>query len=102
MESDEEDLSYGAFAANRKAKKARKDSPRKSRSGSGGANRVKGFNRDTGERNRRYTCGSEYHLAPRRPQRRQWKPDSAPSPPPVDKAPRSSFSSIAIDNSASV
>ena len=36
VDSDEGDPSYGALAANREAKKARKDSPRKSRSGSGG------------------------------------------------------------------
>ena len=109
MDSDEEDLSSEAWAARQKAKKARKDSPRRTRSKLGWANRVKGggqvsngFHRRAGERNRRYTCGCERHLASRCPQRRQWKPDSAPSPPPVNKPSRSSFSWISIGKLASV
>ena len=88
VESEEEGPSYEARAAYREAKEARQASPRKSRSKSNGANEVNGdgqvlnrLNSRTGERNRRYTCGSEYHLAPRRPQRRKCalSVDSAPS-----------------------
>ena len=59
-----------------------------------------GFYRFTGGRNRCYACGSEYHLAPKCPQRRQGKPDGLTSPPSVTKAPRSSVSSILVGNLA--
>ena len=41
------------------------------------------------------------HLAPKCPRRKRWKRDIAPSPPPANKAPRSSFPLISVDNSAS-
>lgn len=109
MESEGGDLSYGAWAAFREAKKRRKDASRGPSSSSEEANKVKGGGqmlnspgRRTGERNRCYTCGSEHHLAPSCPQRKQWKPVSTSSPPSVNKAPRSTFSSFSMDNSASV
>ena len=109
MDSEDEDLSFDARAAYRAAKTARRDSPRRSRSKLGGANKVgggwqvlDGVNRRTGERNRSYSCGIEYHLAPKCPRQRRWEPDNVPRPPPANEAPRSSSPPISIDNFASV
>ena len=56
-----------------------------------------GFNRRTGERNRCYVCGSEYHLLPKCPSKRDRRaPAPAPSPP---TNPRSSFSSSTLEDS---
>ena len=94
MDSEEEDASYEARVAYRKAKKTRKEAPRRSRSKSGGSKKVEGdrqemngVNRRARKRNRCYACGSEYHLAPKCTQRRQWKPDTPPSPPPMTGTP---------------
>ncbi len=66
----EEDLSYDAWVAYRKAEKGRKDSQQNARSRPKGKGRKtdeperNGINRRTGERNRCYGCGSEFHLLP--------------------------------------
>ena len=99
IKEEEEDLPHEARAAYRKAEKARTGPPRKQALYWAGV--PGGFNRRTGERNRCYTCGSEYHLAPRCTQRRQWRPDGAPSSPPAKQAPRSSVPSIRMDTLAS-
>ena len=82
MDLDAGDLTYDAWPEFREAGRARNDLPGKSRSKSGGAIKVQGggqvlngFGQRAGERNRCYTCGREYYLAPRRPQRRQREPD---------------------------
>ena len=62
-----------------------------------GGQEKNGFNRRTGERNRRYGCGSEYHLLPKRPTK-MGKKVSAPTPPP-SSTPRSPFSSITLEDS---
>ena len=54
-----------------------------------------GSNRRTGERNRRYRCGTEYHLLPKCPLR-QGKPAPAPSVAPPF-LPRSSFPTITLE-----
>ena len=102
--SDEKDLSYEAWVAYRKAGKGRKDRPQGSRpkpKGKGGKAEEptrNGINRKTGERNRRYGCGSEFHLLPKCPRRNNVVP-ARPSPGPTQNAaPRSSFSSIAMDS----
>ena len=71
-DSDEEDLSFNAWAAFQKAKIRRKASPRRPNNDSKGANEIKGdgqvlngFNRRTGYRSRCDTCDSEYHFAPK-------------------------------------
>ena len=63
---------------------------------------LSGSHRHAGEGNRCYTCDGEYHLAPWRPQRRQWKPAIAANPPSVNKAPRSPFPPIFKENPVSV
>ena len=63
---------------------------------------LNGCKRRTGDRNRRHTCDSEYHIAPKCPQRKQWTPASAIHPPPANKAPRSSLPSIPTENPPAV
>ena len=100
---DEEDLSYEAWVAYRKAGKGRKGPQQNARSrpkGKGSKMHEQernGLNRRTGERNRCYGCGSEFHLLPKCPRRPDFtKPDSSAQSLP-NYAPRSSFSSIAMD-----
>ena len=101
--AEDEDLSYEAWIGFRKAGRSRKDPPRGMRprprsKGSKPDEQVRnGFNRRTGERNRRCCCGGEYHLLPKCPKRTN-APPANPSPsPPRNYVPRSSFSSIAMD-----
>ena len=104
-QSETEDLSYEAWLAYRKAGKQRtgekgaarpsyKTPGKKSKSKQVGR-RKNGFNRRTGERNRCYRCGSEYHLLPKCPVKQESK---APAPPSVSPSrPRASFSSISLE-----
>ena len=103
----EDDLSYEARLAYRKGNKQRpgaKQAPRSSSKFSGkkykpqeGEQEKNGFNRRTGERNRCYRCGSGYHLLPKCPMKQENKtPVQLPTPP---SAPRSSFSSITLEDS---
>ena len=92
-----------------KPRKRGKNPPRRSRREPGGANIAKGdgqvmndFDRRAGARNRCYACGSEYYLAPWRPQRRQWRPDIAPSSLQANIAPRPFLSLVPMDSSGSV
>ena len=68
VEVDDEDTSYDAWVAWRKAGKGRKDAQHGPRSKSRGKGRKmheperNGINRRTGERNRCYGCGSEFHV----------------------------------------
>ena len=64
------------------------DSARKLSNYPEGANKIKrggqalnGLGRRTGQRNRRYARGGKYHLAPKCPRRKQWKPTAATNPP---------------------
>ena len=108
MDSDEGDSSRDDWAAYRKAKNRQKGSRRGTSNASKGANKIKGdgqilnaLNRRTGEHNRCRTRDSENRPAPEGPQRIQGEPVSISSPPTVNTAPRSSFSSISMGNPAS-
>ena len=103
-----EDLSYEAWAAYRNKQKqssgagaalrpsSKGDNGKKSKSPKGGQEK-NGFNRRTGERNRCYGCGSEYHLLPKCPSKQDRRAQNpAPSP---SSNPRSSFSSITLEDS---
>ena len=104
----DEDLSYEAWLASRKQQKQpagagivsrspfKKGNGKKQKASKGGQE-LNGLNRRTGERNRRYGCGSEYHLLPKCPTK-MGKRVSAPIPP-VSSTPRSSFSSITLEDS---
>ena len=100
---EDEDLSYDAWVAYRKAGKGRKNSQPNARSKSKGKGRRmheqerNGINRRAGERNRCYGCGSEFHLLPKCPKRTNFPQAESSSPPLPNYAPRSSFSSIAMD-----
>lgn len=102
-----EDLSYDAWVAYHQRRKQSTAGGSASRShskaGKGkkpktpkGGREKNGFNRRTGERNRCYGCGSEYHLLPKCPNKQERK---APvSLPPQPSAPRSSFSFITLED----
>ena len=106
--SQDEDLSYEAWVAYRNKQKqptgAGAASRPSSKNGNGkkpkvpkGGQEKNGFNRRTGERNRCYGCGSEYHLLPKCPTKQERK---APAPvPPPSSTPRSPFSSITLEDS---
>ena len=100
---DEEDLSYEAWVAYRKAGKGRMNSQQYARSKSKGKGSKphdqerNGLNRRTGERNRCYGCGSEFHLLPKCPRRPDFVKTDSPAQSIPNTAPRSSFSSIAMD-----
>ena len=71
--SDEED--FEAWVAYREAKRAKKggggseqNGIRGKREASEEGRTTNGFNGETGERDRCYTCNSEYHFVPHRPQ----------------------------------
>ena len=106
--AEDEDLSYEAWIAFRKAGRSHKDPPqgmrpRPKRKGSKPDEQVRnGFNRRTSERNRSYNCGSEFHLLPKCPKRTNASPANPSPSPPRNYVPRSSFSSIAIDPAPSV
>ena len=97
-----EDLSYEARLAYRKGNKQRSGAPSAPRASSKSAGKKpkpqkgeqekNGFNRRTGERNRRYRCGSEYYPMPKCPKNQENKVPAQLSTPP--SAPRSPFSSI--------
>ena len=103
-----EDLSYEAWVAYRNKQKQPTGAVAASRSSSKGgtgeiskslkgAQEKNGFNRRTGERDRCYGCGSEYHLLPKCPTKQERK---APAPAlPPSSTPRSSFSSITSEDS---
>ena len=102
-----EDLSYEAWAAFRKQQKRNTGTSNSNRSSSKsagkksksqkGSQEKNGFNRRTGERNRRYRCGSEYHLPPKCPIKQEPK---APAPVKTTPSnPRSPFSSITLEDS---
>ena len=101
--TDDEDLSYEAWVAFRKAARSSKDStqgmrPRpKSKGGKPDGQVRNGFNRRTGERNRCYGCGSEFHLLPKCPKRASSSPANPSPSPPAIYVPRPSFSSFAMD-----
>ena len=106
--TDDEDLSYEAWVAFRKAARSRKDStqgtrPRPKSRGSKADEQVRnGFNRRAGERNRCYSCGSELHLLPKCPKRTNSSPANPPPSPPTNYAPRSSFPPSAMGPATSV
>ena len=83
----------GAANASRSSSKpaGKKSKPQK------GTQEKNGFNRRTGERNRRYRCGSEYHLLPECPIKREPKALAAARNPPSN--PGSPFSSIILEDS---
>ena len=102
-----DDLSYEAWVAYHQKRKSPTGggNPSRSRSNKGkgkknkppkGGKERNGFNRRTGERNRCYGCGSEYHLLPKCPTKQEKKGPVALPPPP--STPRSSFSSITLED----
>ena len=105
----DDDLPYEARLAYRKGNKRRtgaKNAPRSSSKSSGKKHKPKkgeqeknGFNRRTGERNRCYRRGSEYHLLPRCPMRQENKAPAQPSSP--SSHPRPSFSSLTLEDTPS-
>ena len=105
---DDEDISYEAWVAFRKAAGSRKDvtqgaRPRpKGKGGKPGEQVRNGFNRRTGERNRCYGCDSEFHLLPKCPKRANPSPVTPFPSLPTNYAPRPSFYSIALDPAPSV
>ena len=103
VEIDDEDLSYDAWVAYRKAGRGRKNSQPGARPKQKGKGRKmheqerNGINKRTGERNRCYGCGSEFHLLPKCPKRPDFAKGDSYAPSVPSHAPRSSFSSIAMD-----
>ena len=107
-ESRPEDLSYEAWVSyhQKRKQKAVAGTPPRSQTKGGKGKKTKnpkggseknGFNRRTGERNRCFGCGSEYHLLPQCPNKQERKAPVAL--PPVSPTPRSSFSSITLEDS---
>ena len=105
---DEEDLSYQAWVAFRNAARGRADQLKGVRSRPGGKASKQddqarnGCNRRTGERNRCFGRGGEFHLLSKRPKRPYTStvdPSSSPLP---NSGPRSSFSSISMGPAPSV
>ena len=106
-ESRPEDLSYEAWVSyqQKRKQKAVAGTPPRSQTKGGkgkkpknpkGGSEKNGFNRRTGERNRCFGCGSEYHLLPQRPNKQEKKAPVALLP--VSPTPRSSFSSITLED----
>ena len=84
----DEDLSHEAWIAFRKAGGSHREPPQSMRprpTGKGSKQDEQarnGFNRRAGERNRCFSCGSEFHLLPKCPKRTNAPPaHSLPSPP---------------------
>ena len=59
---------------------------------------LKGFNRRTGERERYYTCNSEYHYAPQRPQKENRSSGPTPFRRVSKKPSNQPFPSIAMES----
>ena len=101
-----DDLSYEAWLAYRKAGKQRAGEegaarPSYTAPGTGGESKQveqgkNGFNRRTGERNRCYRCGGEYHLLPKCPVKQESKAPAPASETP--SRPRSPFSSSTLED----
>ena len=105
----EEDSPYGAWATCRGAKKKGGNSTKKRGNRPKGADMIKGdgqeaygFDLQTGECDRCYSRGSKNHLAPKCPRRKSGRPGSPVTPPLMNRAPRRSYSSISIENPASL
>ena len=62
-----------------------------------GGKALSGFNRKTGQRNRRYPCDGEYHLTPRCPWRDTPRGDGSSFPQGRDRAHKHSYSSTSIE-----
>ena len=94
------------WAAYRKAKRPKKDGGghgSREKGKSSGAGRAKNaINRRTGERNRCYTCNSEYHYAPQRPQEENRYGGALFSQRRSKKPPNTPYSSIAIETPVGV